>query len=119
MRTPVGTECQYYYEDFNRGREIQECRLIEHSPRSGRWQPSLCRTCPVPAILRANACPNIVLEGWVGRQWLVLSRVKVRAFCLLAQSEVAEPRVGCGRCHEGRWRESLRGQDTTDSRFVP
>jgi hypothetical protein len=101
MRTPAGVECRFYYEDFNRGREIQECRLIADNPRSGPWRPSLCKTCPVPAILRANACPNMVLEAWVGRRWLILGQVKVRAFCTLTQQPVAEPMVGCGHCHKG------------------
>lgn len=65
----------------------------------------------MPAILRANNCPNMSLEAWVGRRWLILDQVQVRAFCGLSQQEVAEPMVGCGRCQEERWRllqESLR-----------
>src|SRR5688572_8219728 len=27
MRTPAGKECDFYYEDFHRGRELQECRI--------------------------------------------------------------------------------------------
>ena len=107
MRTPAGTECTYYYEDFHRGRSQQECRLIARNPASEPWRSSLCRTCPVPAILRANACPNMVLEARVGRRWGLRRQVKVRAYCLLAMEEVADPMVGCGRCHEGRV-ESLR-----------
>ena len=100
MRTPAGVDCKFYYEDFNRGRETRVCRLLERNPRSSAWQPSLCKTCPVPAILRANACPNMSLEAQVGRRWLILKQVEVRAFCTLAGEEVAEPMVGCGRCHE-------------------
>jgi hypothetical protein len=103
MRTPAGTECRFYYEDFMRGREIQECRLIASNPDSRPWRPSLCRTCPVPAILRANGCPNMTLEAWVGSRWLVLPQVRVRAFCTLSQQEVAEPMVGCGRCQGEGW----------------
>ena len=106
MRTPAGTECKFYYEDFHRGRSRQECRLLQRNPASEPWRPSLCKTCPVPAILWANACPNMVLEGWVGRRWGLLRQVKVRAFCTLSREEVAEPMVGCGRCHEGRWMEN-------------
>lgn len=111
MRTPAGVECRFYYEDFNRGRSIQECRLILRNPKSGPWNPWLCRTCPVPAILRANACPNMTLEARVGREWLVRKQVKVRAFCARTGEEVADPMVGCGHCHEARWEsiaESLR-----------
>ena len=100
MRTPAGTECRFYYEDFNRGRETQVCRLIERHPRSEPWRPSLCKSCPIPAILRANSCSNMVLEARVGRRWAILRQVEVRAFCTLTGEVVAEPMVGCGRCHE-------------------
>lgn len=107
MITPAGTECRFYYEDYNRGREVQECRLIAQHPRSAPWRPGLCHTCPVPAILRANACPNMVLEGWVSRRWLLIRQVKVRAYCTLARQEVEDPFVGCGQCHELRWRDTI------------
>ncbi len=101
MQTPAGSECKFYYQDFNRGRSLQECRLIQNNPDSQPWQPKLCKNCPIPAILRANACPNMILTVWVGQRWLVLKQVKVRAFCTYTKEEVAEPMVGCGRCHEG------------------
>jgi hypothetical protein len=54
----------------------------------------------VPAILRANACPNMVLEAEVARRWLgLVRRVEVSAVCTLTRSEVENPYVGCGRCH--------------------
>ena len=87
-----------------RGRSTQECRLIAANPDSRAWHPDLCRTCSVPAILRANACPNMTLEARVGRRWLVLPQVRVRAFCSLSGEEVAEPMVGCGHCQDERWR---------------
>jgi hypothetical protein len=46
----------------------------------------------------------MMLEGWVGRRWLVFPQVRVRAFCKLTGEEVTEPMVGCGRCQEERWR---------------
>jgi hypothetical protein len=104
MRTPAGVECRYYYEDFNRGRETQECRLIQSNPASAPWRPNCCRTCPVPAILQSNACTDMELEAWVGRRWLVLPQVRVRAFCTRTKQVVADPMVGCGHCHEERWR---------------
>ncbi len=100
MRNPAGSECPYYYEDFFRGRSAQECRLIERNPRSELWQPDLCARCPVPAILRANACPNMVLEGQVVRRWFGLARrVKVYAICAAHRVEVRNPYTGCGHCH--------------------
>lgn len=115
MRTPAGKECKFYYEDFHRGRSKQECRLIQRNPASEPWRPSLCNTCPVPAILRANACPNMVLEARVGRRWGLLRQVKVQAFCLLVMEEVTEPMVGCGRCHEGRLRTAGESVDRVES----
>ena len=101
MHTPYGAECPYYYEDFFRGRSTQECRLIARNPRSEAWTPRLCARCPVPAIRRANACPNLVLEGRVTRRWLGLARrVEVYAVCTEHQMEVKNPYVGCGHCHQ-------------------
>lgn len=100
MRTPAGTECPYYYEDFHRGRSVQECRLIERNPDSEPWEPQLCSHCPVPGILRVNACPNMVLEAEVVRRWLgLVRRVEVYAVCTEYQVEVEDPYVGCGHCH--------------------
>ena len=101
MLTPAGKECRYYYADYFRGREMQECRLVGRSRQSGAWTPSLCRACPVPSILRANACPNMVLEGKVVRALFGLrTRVQVTAACSRHLVEIAHPHVGCGHCHE-------------------
>lgn len=116
MRTPAGVECKYYYEDFHRGREIQTCRLIEYNPQSEPWRPHLCKTCPVPAILRANACSNMQLEARVGRRWLVIKQVKVSAYCTSSRQPVADPMVGCGQCHGTTWRDTLIGKTDTESR---
>jgi hypothetical protein len=70
MRTPAGSECPFYYADFNRGRNKQECRLIAPAPGRRGWTPDLCGRCAVPRIRMANACPNLI------------------------------PEVGCGLCHE-------------------
>jgi hypothetical protein len=101
MRTPAGKECTFYYADYFRGSETQECRLIDRNPEGGRWKPSLCKTCPVPGILRQNACPNLVLEAKVEKSLLGLrEQVKIYAVCSKYMTEVAEPEIGCGRCHE-------------------
>jgi hypothetical protein len=109
MITPAGTECRFYYEDFNRGRQVQECRLIAQNPGSAPWHRRLCHTCPVPRVLRANACPNMVLEGRVARRWLLIRQVMVRAHCTLTRQQVEDPFVGCGHCHEARWRDTVNG----------
>jgi hypothetical protein len=103
MITPAGSECRYYYEDYYRGRERQECRLLAQNPASESWQPKLCSSCPVPGILRANSCPNLVLEGTVEKRFLGLGRrVKVSAICSKYLVAVEQPHIGCGHCHEER-----------------
>jgi hypothetical protein len=100
LRTPAGTECPFYYADFHRGANRQECRLIERNPASAPWMPDLCAGCPVPRILLANGCPNLVLEARVHKGVLGLNRrVDVRASCTQSGAAVAEPEVGCGQCH--------------------
>ncbi len=102
MRTPAGVECRFYYADYYRSRSHQECRLLARSHALADWTPGLCQNCPVPAILRANACPNMILEARVRRRFGLFRRVVVEAFCTLTKDKVAEPMVGCGHCHEHR-----------------
>jgi hypothetical protein len=101
MRTPAGKECRYYYEDFYRGRNTQTCRLIERNRESPPWTPGLCQTCPVPDILRANACPHLVLDAHVSKRLLgLVQRVEVTGWCSEYFLEVEHPAIGCGHCHE-------------------
>jgi hypothetical protein len=100
MITPAGAECPFYYEDYHRGRERQECRLIDRTPNGGTYTPDLCSKCAVPGIVRANACPNLVLEGRVKKTLLGLRRkVEVSAYCTRTMRAVDEPHIGCGQCH--------------------
>jgi hypothetical protein len=100
MRTPAGFECPYFYGNYFRGRSQEECRLIGNAPPPENWSPNLCKSCPVPGIIRANACPNIVFEGHVEKKFFGLQKqVRARAFCKLSQKYVDEPEVGCGMCH--------------------
>ena len=99
MRTPYGADCQHYYADFNRGRDTQECRLPRRD--SEKWRPDLCKTCPVPRILQANACAHLTLTGRIQLGFLGLTRkMAVTATCYKAGGPVAEPAIGCGNCHE-------------------
>jgi hypothetical protein len=101
MRTPAGIECPYFYGNYFRGRKNEECRLIGEQRPPNNWTPDLCKTCPVPAITRANACPNMILSGKVEKKMLGLSRrVHVTASCKLVQGAVQVPEIGCGHCHE-------------------
>jgi hypothetical protein len=100
MITPAGKECQYFYGDYHRGRTLEECRLLEAATASQRWTRDLCSICPVPDILRANACTDLVLEGSVERPFpFVRRKVKIKAYCTRTMRDVAEPQIGCGECH--------------------
>ena len=103
MRTPAGSECKHYYEDFNRGREIQQCRLARFNPASLPWQPDDCARCPVPAILRANGSPDMVLELNIRKGFLGFGRaIQVSASCRKHLIEIEEPFVGCPQCSAER-----------------
>lgn len=100
MRTPAGFDCEFFHADYFRGRNIEECRLIARNPRSEKWNRGLCRDCPVPRVLRANACPHLVLEATVAKTLLGLGRkVQLSARCTKSLQDVPEPEVGCGQCH--------------------
>ena len=99
MKTPAGTECRFYYENFHRGRSEQECRLIDANPNSDAWKPEDCAKCPVPAILQANSDPNLVLEAKISKGFLGFGRkIEVKAFCSKHLIDVPEPRIGCPKC---------------------
>jgi hypothetical protein len=97
MKTPAGRECKYFYGDYYRGREREECRLLPE----GMWTPGLCQTCPVPRILDANACPYMRLSARVTRPLRAgfQRRVEVEAYCEKTHRRVDEPEIGCGECH--------------------
>jgi hypothetical protein len=99
MRTPSGIECKYFFGDYYRGRNNEECRLLEASGQ--KWTADLCKTCPVPGITRANSCEYMVLHATVGRpaSSAFQKRVQVSAFCDKTQRVVREPQIGCGECH--------------------
>ena len=99
MRTPAGKECRYFYGDYYRGRNQEECRLLELASLS--WKPELCSTCPVPDILMANACPHMILEPKLERPFpFIKQQVKVKTFCTKTLRDNFDPHIGCGECHE-------------------
>lgn len=99
MRVPItGKECPYFYSDYHRGRNHEECRLIESSEPP--WQIKHCKTCPVPDIVRANSCPNMILTGEIAKGFLGLKqKVIISAYCTKTHQDVKDPYVGCGECH--------------------
>jgi len=94
-RRPVN--CRYFYADYHRGREYEECRLIKRNPDSRPWRRALCDTCPVPRILRETNCPEIALEATVVRRWGVFERVEVFAVCARHLIELEDP-TRCPHC---------------------
>ena len=100
MRTPYGTECPYFYGNYFRGRNDEECRLIGNQPPPQNWTPDLCKTCPVPSIKRANACENMQITAEIKKKMGLFKRfVAIQAYCHLSKSVVPEPYIGCGLCH--------------------
>lgn len=99
MKTPAGRECPYFFGDYYRGRNVEECRLLE--AHGQQWARDLCKTCPVPDIVRANSCQHMKLHPVVARPVTALfqRRVQITAFCEKTQRDVPEPQVGCGECH--------------------
>ena len=100
MRTPAGKECRYFYGNYFRGRNVEICRLLEERNPPQAWKSSLCDTCPVPDILMANGCENMILVADVHRPFFIgKPEVRIRAQCKKTNQRVDEPHIGCGECH--------------------
>lgn len=100
METPAGKECRFFFGDYYRGRNHEECRLLLATSPPQNWTPDLCYTCPVPEIQLANACPEMVLEGRVERPFpYIKKQVTIQAYCKKSLRKVDEPKIGCGECH--------------------
>ena len=103
MQLPDGRECKHYYADYNRGRNIVECRLVKANPESLRWKPGDCKSCTVPEILNANASPNLELKVTIKTQLFGLQRkVSVSAQCIKHRIPVKNPYIGCEQCNAER-----------------
>jgi len=103
MRTPAGKECIHYHEDFHRGRNVQECRLINENPDSLRWKILDCARCHVPEILDANASQYLSLKLTIKPKILGLGRqIEVVASCIKHRISIDDPYVGCPKCNAER-----------------
>ena len=117
MRTPAGKECRHYHEDFHRGRNIQECRLIKENPESAHWQPTDCSKCQIPDILNANASHDLQLTLMVKTGILGFGRrLEVAASCAKHHVSIDDPYVGCPICNSERpgldiFRQALEQND--------
>jgi len=103
MLTPYGKDCPYYYANFHRrSNAVARCNLITEGPDAQDWNVSLCETCPVPAIKRANSCPTMHLSLRIikhGLKFWQKDHVVVLATCSRHNGPVKDPMVGCGKCH--------------------
>jgi hypothetical protein len=103
MKTPAGHECRYYYQDFHRGRNVQECRLQKANPNSLPWEPRDCTTCPIAAILRANASPEMELTLTIKNKFFIFGReIEVDAHCTRHNIPIDDPHVGCSKCNASK-----------------
>ena len=100
MKTPYGKECPYFFGDYHRGRNIEDCRLLNKPNQPRVWKSQYCADCPVPEVLQANACPHMVLSGEISNTFLGMKKkVKITAYCTKTHQAVKEPKIGCGQCH--------------------
>ncbi len=103
MRTPAGKECPEYYQDFMRGRNIQECRLAKRNMESAAWQTGDCNRCRVPEIAMANASPDMRLKLTIRAGILGIGRrLVVEALCEKHTQIIPDPFVGCPQCNAER-----------------
>ena len=89
-------KCRFFYEDYFRGREVQECRLPQ-SPGSVPWKLKVCDSCPVPGILLQTRCQHLALEGTIRKKFLMGERMEVFAVCTRHMKQLADPHV-CPDC---------------------
>lgn len=100
MKTPAGKECSYFYGNYFRGANKEECRLIGDAAPPYHWTAELCKKCPVPEIQLANNCEFMQLRtqikpGFLGR----FRQILITAYCSKKGGVVEDPMVGCGICH--------------------
>lgn len=98
MKTPSGRDCGYFYGDYFRGKNLEECRLLKEFGLV--WQASYCQSCPIPEIVQANACENMQFTPTLKRPLpLMKKQVQIDTFCTKCNCQVKTPHIGCGKCH--------------------
>ena len=92
--------CRYFYGDYFRGQEKENCRLLEASPGNTRqWKRSHCSSCPVPALVVASNCRDLLLEAKVERKFLSEKVEVTFAICARHMIELSDPHY-CPMCAE-------------------
>ncbi|MCE7984904.1 MAG: hypothetical protein DYG89_27335 [Caldilinea sp. CFX5] len=90
--------CRYFYGDYHRGRNREECRLLAANPDNERpWRRKLCDSCPVPTLLLSSNTPELVLEAEVKRKFLWEQVEVTFAICQKHLVELSDPRH-CPEC---------------------
>lgn len=98
MATNKPVSCRYFYGDYHRGKNVEECRLLEANRDNPiAWKRKHCDTCPVPEILIASNSRTLQLEAEVRRR-LLRERVEITfAVCTKHMEELANPAY-CPQC---------------------
>jgi hypothetical protein len=98
MKNPAGKECIYFYGDYFRGRNHEECRLLLSHDQ--QWLPHFCDNCPIPKINQANACGNMIFTPTAYRPMFIFkSKLTIAIYCNKCECNVNNPIIGCGQCH--------------------
>jgi len=98
MRTPQSRDCKFFYGDYYRGRDFEECRALVDPRDKKDWTSAACKNCPMPVILRDNRCQNMTLTAYF-RKGIFGNRIQVKAWCSRSNGIVQKPEIGCGLCH--------------------
>jgi hypothetical protein len=95
---PAIVKCRYFYGDYHRGNNHEECRLLAENPdNSIPWRRKLCDTCPVPEVVITSASRDLALEATVVRRML-RERVEITfAVCTKHMLELDDPKH-CPAC---------------------
>ncbi|MBK8049083.1 MAG: hypothetical protein IPK16_19405 [Anaerolineales bacterium] len=96
MKKPVN--CRYFYGDYFRGKEKEECRLLAASPENTRpWKRGHCDSCPVPAIVIESNSRDLLLEAAVKRRFLSEHVEVTFAVCSKHMQQLEDP-LYCPMC---------------------
>jgi hypothetical protein len=98
MITPAGKECSFFFGDYHRGRNHEECRLLLDHKLD--WIQDFCQNCPIPGIQQANGCENLVFSPKIYRPLLILKQqIQIDTYCKKSNKRVKVPEIGCGECN--------------------
>jgi hypothetical protein len=101
MKTPYGFECKFFYGNYFRGKNDEECRLLNLTSGQGGWTAKLCKTCPAPKIQRSNGCEFLEYKGRISSGFLGFSpNMEISNYCRKNHVNVDDPYIGCGECHK-------------------